>query len=79
MARWMILYRDENSDPKCAIVDDTTNGTLPFGSEARSAITNLDGYNDGGGAFIVELPDEGEPTVYDMDSDNEVGRDFTTL
>lgn len=79
MARWMVLYRDENSEPKCAIVNDSNDCNLPFGVTAENVVHDLPDYNSGAGAFIMALPDEGEPDVYDLESDSEIGRQFIDL
>lgn len=77
MARWMVLYADDNGEGKCAIVDDRENCNMPFGPTAEDVLDNLPGYNSGGTTFIVELPNEGEPTVYS--NDQELGRHFVDL
>lgn len=79
MARWMILYSDDDGDPKCAVVNDTTNGNLPFGSAADEVLDNLPNRNSGATTFIVALGDDdgSEPDVYA--NDQEVGREFIDL
>lgn len=77
MARWMLLYRDGDSNGKALIVNDTNNNQLPFDNAESICEEHGEDFNDGGGVFVIELPDEGEPSVFD--GNDEVGRQFVDL
>lgn len=78
MQRWMALYRDDNGEPKQAIIESAGN-ELPFGSLAANVVSQLPDYNDGGGCFLIEMPADGDtPLVVDVATDEEVQREFVS-
>ena len=76
MARWMVLYADDNGEPKQAIVNDHSDIRMPYGNEAQSVINDLPDINTQGTVFIIEMGDDPSDDPMVVANDAEVGRQF---
>ena len=75
--RWLAIAVDENGDVKAAIVNDTTNGALPYGDHTVviNALPGCDSLT-----AIIELPDgDFRPEVVDTTTDSEAPIAFLDL
>jgi len=79
MARFMVLYSDDEGEGRCAIIDDHRGTTMPYGSLAEDAINDLPDYNAGGTTFILELTDDVSEDPVVICNDTEIARQFVDI
>lgn len=78
MSRFLVMYSNDQGEPKAVMLSDVKGDQLPYGFFANAEI--LPGYNPGGGCVLIEMPsDDFRPLILDEHSDDEVEIVFRDL